>query len=551
VRSVKDWFSRTSLAAWLRQRAELRRSRSIRADIARARSRVRVNLLERGLAFILPTVAARRQAARVELRRAEITLAHSERLLGYKEGRQGPMAPRIEASGASADLALELGFDRRNEVDRARALERNNPLARLLLDRSTQSVVGEGLALKCKTKDEGWNKAAEAIWEDFVANCDARGRSTLHELMALHHRGRMRDGDSGFVLRADGKLRPFESDELASPHGGYMTPSDTDGVELDRDGKIIAYHIFDYDPTIIWPDRRRAIPRLSRIGAEDVLFQARRDRLNQTRGISGFNGIHELLEQAADSFEAVAVAHQMAASFGLWFKKKAPIGFGYGQNASPDNRPDVEFEPGMQVRLDPDEEVGQINPTHPSGSFEILITNLMRISSSIFGLVLDFVTFDFTKANYSNLRAASIESALVTRIEQHRYVREAYRTLYFWRLARAIRMRELTPRRDCNLHAWGVPGKPWADPEVELRAAMASIDAGLDTRRAILARRGMDFDEVITELARENKAMRKLDLPDVRSIITRDALEMQEKPGSNGGNGAEKNGATGRHRLLS
>jgi lambda family phage portal protein len=413
--------------------------------------------------------------------------------------------------GSVGGLALELGYDRRNEVDRARALERNNPLARLLLDRCTQTV-GEGLALKSKTKDEGWNKAAEAIWEDFVNNCDSRGRSNLHELMALHHRGRIRDGDSGFVLRSDGKLRPFESDELASPNGGYMTPSDTDGVELDRDGKIIAYHIFDYDPTILWPDRRRAISRLVRIGEENVLFQARRDRLNQTRGISGFNGIHEMLEQAADSFEAVAVAHQMAASFGLWFKKKAPIGFGYGQNASPGERPEVEFEPGMEVRLDPDEEIGQINPTHPSGSFEILITNLMRISSSIFGLVLDFVTFDFTKANYSNLRAASIESALVTRIEQHRYVRAAYRALYFWRLARAIRMRELTPRRDCNLHVWGVPGKPWADPEVELRAAMGSIEAGLDTRRGILARRGMDFDEVVAEIARENKTMRKLGL---------------------------------------
>lgn len=469
-------------------------------------------------------MAARRMAARVELRRAEIVLAQTERLIGFD--KPGAMAPRIEAVGASADWTLEVGFDRRDEADRARGLERNNPLAKLLLDRAVQHTVGEGLALKCKTKDDGWNKEMEAIWEDYSKkeNCDARGRSTIHELMALHYRGCLRDGDSGFVYENDGKLRPFESDECASPMGGHFTPSDTDGVELDKRGRIVAFQIFEYDPVILWPDRRRAIPRLQRIPSEYVLFQARRQRLNQTRGLSAFTGIHEIMEQLAQSLEAVAVAHQMAASFGLWFKKKAPLGFGFGQSGSPPQRPETVFEPGMEVRLDPDEDVGQITPTQPGESFEILLMNLMRIASAVFGLVLDFVTFDFTKANYSNLRAASIESALVTRIEQHRFVKEAYKQLFAWRLARAIRDREITPRKDCHLHVWGIPGKPWADPEVELKSAMGSIEAGLDTRRSILAARGKDFDEVVRELAKENKLMRKLGLPDIRGVLTRDPI---------------------------
>lgn len=525
---LRDWYTRSRLAVWIRGRRERALSRLLRRGKRALVSGVRLDRLERAIAVVAPVAAARRQAARVELRRQELMLEQSERLLGYKEGRAGSLAPRTQAGGASADYALELGYDRRNEVDRARGLERNNPLARLLLDRSTEHSVGEGLALKVKTKDEGWNKAAQEIWEDFVAHGDARGISTIHELMALEYRGWMRDGDGGFLLEDDGKVRAFESDELASPRGGYMTPSDIDGVELDARGRIKAFYLFDYDPKVIWPDRRRAIQRLSRIARENVIFFARRDRIGQTRGLSVFNGFHELLEQLADSLEAVAYAHVMAASFGLYFKKKTPIGYGHGETGSPPERPEVNFEPGMTVRVDADEEIGQINPTQPSESFDILINTLMMFAAAAFGLCVEMVHYSFKNTNYATMRAASLEVAAATRIKQHLMVREGYRSLWGWRLARAIRLRELTPRRDLHLHTWGIPGKPWVDPEVELRAAMGSAEACMDTRRAILARRGMDFEEVAKECAAEVKLLKKLGLADIRSVLTRDAVEIHE-----------------------
>jgi capsid protein len=372
-----------------------------------------------------------------------------------------------------------------------------------------------------------------------------RGISSLHELIALHFRGYNRDGDGGFVLRNDGKVRAFESDELASPQGGFTRPSDSDGVELDKDGAIKAFYIFEYDPDVLWPDRRRAIGRLERIERKNVIFSARRDRIGQTRGLPTFNGFHDMFEQMADSFEAVAYAHVMAASFGLWFKKKAPIGWSPDQSGSPPDRPAIDFEPGMTVRVDPDEEIGQISPTHPSGSFQILVETFERYCAAAFGLCVEMVGFNFKNTNYATMRAASLEVAAATRIKQHVSVRNVYRALWGWRLARAIRERDLTARHDLHLHTWGIPGKPWVDPEVELRAAMGSVEACLDTRRAILARRGMDLDEVAAEIAAENKLLRKLGIADIRSVLTRDAVELSGGKAKKNGNGT---GLRGRRR---
>jgi lambda family phage portal protein len=455
----------------------------------------------------------------------------------------------VIAGGASADWTLELGFDRRNIVDRARQLERDNALACSLLDRSVDHVVGEGFQLKTLTKDAGWNTAAAAYWDAWCRRkCDARGISTFPEMLALVYRAWLRDGDVAAILEQDGSIRLVESDEIASPQGGYHKPSDADGVELDSRGRIVALHVFDYDPNVAWPDRRRAIPRLARIPAKDVIFLARRQRPGQTRGISAFTGITWLLEQLDDSIEAVSVAHRMAACFGLFVKKKSAFtGVTTTQDSQGTSRPQLNFEPGMILRLDPDEDAGQINPAHPTGTFEILTRTLIRFAGARFGLPLEIVNYDFSQSNYSNARAASLECSLAKRGKQM-MLKQFCSDVWGFVLAGAIRSGELPARKDMALHQWDVPGSAWIDPQAEVTSAMAAIDAGLDTRTKVLARRGLDFEEVANELAFERKLLEKLDLPDVRSNMTRDSIEVHETIKAEAGTkpAAAKNG----HYLL-
>lgn len=468
---------------------------------------------------------------------ARLALLEAERLIAYREGRNTPRDRQVFDSGASPDYSLELGYDRRDMVDKARGLERENSIAQSLLDRSCEHVVGEGFALKPKTKDLGWNLAARDYFLDWCMRADARGILNFHEICNIAYRSWLRDGDFGVVLEGDTTLRMTESDEIASKIGGFMTPSDVDGVELDKRGRIRAYTVFDYDPSVNWSDRRRAIPRLTRIPAEQFIFLARRIRAGQTRGISAFCGIVWLLEQLDDVFEAIVTAHHMAACMGLVLQKKQGVAPLPGRPGGGDA--DLYLRPGKVWRVDPGELPFQITPTHPTDSFKILTDKFERIAGSRFGVNSEAVLYNFNDANYSNLRAGKLESGLSTRIKQRGMMSHFASHVWLFVLADAIRRGKLPPRDDAFLHAWGGAGQPWIDPEVELRAAQGSVDAGLDTRRAILARRGLDFDEVIAEIAEENGKMRKLGLPDVRSTLTRDAISVtktitEQKPEEGG-----------------
>jgi lambda family phage portal protein len=517
----RDWL--TKARRWFKGAPQAEHPERGLSTVPRAR-RVGDTWLDRVIVWVAPAWAAQRKIARFALDAAE-------RFVGYREGRPSRIDAQVHARGASADWALELGFDRREIVDRARQLERDNALACTMLDRSVEHVVGEGFQLKVRTKDEGWNRAAEQLWQDWCAKgCDSRGMMTFSEMLATIFRSWLRDGDVAAVLESDGAVRLVESDEIASPVGGYSQPSDADGVELDRRGRIKAFYVFDYDPTVLWPDRRRATPRLVRVPAESVIFLSRRQRAGQTRGISAFSGITWLLDQLDDTVEAVAVAHRMAACFGLFLKKKSPLsGATTTSDSRGEERPELAFEPGMVLRLDPDEEAGQIAPVHPSGMFETLMRALIRFAGSRFGLPLEVVNYDFSQSNYSNARAASLECSLSKRGKQ-KMLKGVCTDFWAFRLARAIREGDLTPRRDAGAHQWDVPGTPWIDPQVEVQAAQAAIDGGLDTRTKVLARRGLDFEETARELAAEKKLMDELGLPEVRGSLTRDPVVAGSKP---------------------
>lgn len=492
-----------------------------------------MNVIDRFWNFVSPQKAAERMMARAAMKSIE----KAQSLTGYRESTPTARDMVPLARGASPDWTLEMGFDRRNMVDVARQLERVNSIASSVLDRACEHVIGEGFSLKCKTSDEKWNRETEEAWHEWCRfGADSRGMMTFNEMLTIAFRSWLRDGDCAFVLLNDGSMRLVESDEIASKVGGYYKPTDADGVELDKKGRIKAFYIFDYDPTILWPDRRRAIPRLIKVPAENVIFLARRLRAGQTRGISAFAGASWIFEQLDDCLEAVAVAHHMAAAAGWIVSKKNPL---QGTGSVPGT--ELKMGPGKIVRLEPGEEIQQLQPDHPSGTFEVLAQILTRVAAARFGMSLELVNYDFTAANYSNMRAQSQETAISCRIKQRGMLTHACAQVYAWWIANEIRSGRRPARTDAYKHTWGVTGVAWQDPEVELRAAMGSVDGCLDTRRRILAARGLDLDEVIKELGEEKKKIKAAGLDDIRSNLTRDyvdpAKQMMGKPKPEARNG--------------
>jgi lambda family phage portal protein len=474
------------------------------------------DLLDGAIATLAPAWAARRKFAR-------FALDEADRFAAYREGNPSRLDRSVTSRGTSADWELELGFDRRQIVDRARMLERDNLLAGALLDRSGEFVVGEGFRVKSRSKDAKWNEAADAIWKDWCENqADVRGLDAFDDLLELIYRSWLRDGDIAIVLNADGSIRLVESDEIASPQGGYSRPSMADGVELDPHGKPLAFWIFDPDPNVLYADRRVALNRLTRVPAKNVIFLARRLRAGQTRGISVFNGMIWLLEQLDGTLEAVTVAHRMAALFALVVKKKAPFsGAMTRTDSGGTTRPQLNFEPGSVMRLEPDEDVTQITPAHPGSTSSQHMRDLGRLATSRFGTTIEFVIGDLTTSNYSNARTGLI-LAKKSRLKKQKRLGRVVRDLRNWRILRAMESGELSVRRDALAHTIVYPGMPWIDPTAEVQAALAAVDGNLDTLANVAAEHGMDLDDVLSEREQELSELALRKIPVVRSTLTRD-----------------------------
>lgn len=477
-----------------------------------------MNRLDRVISWLSPEWGARRALARA-------ALSTGERLVGYSGANPGRLDRSPTVRGSAADFNLETGFDRRRLVDKARDLEMNNLLADSLLTRTVEAVMGErGFTLRPQTEDKTWNREARELWDDWCENdADARGIDDFAGMMRTAFRQTLRDGDGADVMLASGSLRNVESDEIGSPKGGHYTPSDVDGVELDRTGRPVAYQVFDYDPDLLWADRRIAVTvRSSRIPADDTIFLANRQRGGQTRGVPVFNGAFWLFDQIDGTLEATTVATRMAACFGLVITRQNPFSnLGLTTDSQGNARNSQVVEPGMIFRAMPGDEVKQVQPAHVGTAYEAHLRLLVRLCAIRLGLPLELALLDFSQSNYSNARAVLLQAQKTWRAWQHR-IKRVHRRIYHWKVITWIEEGRLRPRRDALRHKWETPGWQWLDPVAEIQGAMAEVDGGFNSRSAICARMGQDFEEVVEARALELELLEEAGVPDLRGTLSRD-----------------------------
>lgn len=479
--------------------------------------------IDRLVAALSPERAARRAAARLALQEAEKL---SGAFRGSSHSRIDRSTPTLR--GAGADWTLERGRDRRDLVDRARQLERDSVLAAAMLSRSTESVVGSGFGLQAKTDSDSWNDRAEGLWKDWAAQCDSRGMSSFGEMLALYYRAWLRDGDAGLLKQANGTLRFLESDEIASPEG-YPRPELVDGVELDREGRPIAYHVLTV-PIDMIVDRRQTTER-TRVPAQYVEFMARRERAGQTRGLSAFSNVSWLLDQIDGNLEAVTVANRMHAALGLVFKRGTRMtGLPTTTTGDGVQRKKLRLEPGGFMEIEKDEEITTVQGTPAGANLGEFLRLLGRMASIAFGLPLEITFMDFEKTNYSNARAALLQAWNVWRIHQA-MLKGVCSRVYTWRLLNWMDEGLLDPRPDALLHRWQAPGWQWLDPVAEVQSNLAAVDAGFKTRGEVVMQMGGDFEDLTEALARERKALEKIGGPIAHSTLTRDEVEPKPEAG--------------------
>lgn len=400
--------------------------------------------------------------------------------------------------------------------------------------------------------------------------CDAQRLNTLTDLVRLAVGSHTATGEvlaSSEWMRNDG--RPFRSSIMMIDTDRLSTPTQADyylnnrirnGVERDRRGAPIAYHIRNSHPSdpIMNPYDRNSsnvwtrVPARKPWGRPLVLHIFEQNRPDQSRGISAMvAALGEMrmtkhfrkteLQRAViaasyatsiesdlpnDAALALGAADQGETNPTVdWITDYMNAVAGYQKNA---NRMHVGgaqipvFVPGTRLKIQ--------NPGAESPAGDKFEASLLRHIATALNVSYEELSRDFTQTNYSSARAAM---ALTWKAMQSRKKKVADATASFvyrlwleecvnYNLLETLKRRNVPPfYQGMNAEAyssceWIGAGRGQIDPLKETQAAILKIKTGLSTKEAEIAQlSGGDWRRNARQIQRELELDRKLQIPSI------------------------------------
>ena len=355
---------------------------------------------------------------------------------------------------------------------------------------------------QARTADKGFNRELEARYLEQTRkeNCDAAGRHDFDKLILLAEGGRTCDGEV-LVEGHEGSplLGIIEADGIADPEKPELEDGETlvNGVVINRYGRALRYYV----------GQRNSAGKIEdpeSVDASRVYQHGFFERPSQVRGISP-------LLAALDDFQDIDEANGYALAKAKVAQMIAAV-FKHGEDwepddANPNRKLDLSKGVGFFEQAH-DEDLTLVSANIPGAAFESFIMRTM-LGSALKSIDLDLSFFDSSHTNFSGSRQAT--------------------NLYL--KACEPKQRDVCNLRDFCVGRW-VPGWFRGPGKLTLPAGMeladirwrwlsngvAPIDGLKDTKDDVLrvaslldshenrcAARGLDFYEVVDQLAAEQE----------------------------------------------
>ncbi len=414
---------------------------------------------------------------------------------GWGVGTAGPIGPEIGAAGERLRA-------------RARYLYQNNPWLRNAVDNWTASLAGAGIMANSAHPDATTRARLDAEFALWADDADADGRTDWYGLQAAICRALIVDGES-FVQKIqtrDGlKLRLIPAEQCdwsltreGLPNGHYIV----NGVQMDADGRRVAYHIHPARPTALYPTYEPAV----RIDAADICHVFKPLAPGQVRGVSWLAPVilqAGEFDQLCDALLVGAKVAAMHAGFITDLNGSGPLNF---EGASGDPS-DVSLEPGTLRTLGPGQDIKFNTPAQTNEVAAFLRVNLQSLAAGL-GLPEHMLSGDLSNANYSSLRAGLLPFR--ARVEQIQYgilVPQLLRPVWQRVIGTAVLSGALeasdfeSSQRDYLAVEWIMPRPMQVDPAKDVQATRDMLEAGLMSRRQAVAEQGWNVETLDAEIA--------------------------------------------------
>lgn len=444
---------------------------------------------------------------------------------------------------------------------RARMLYMAAPVATSAIRTNRTNVIGIGLQLKSRIDREAlgmtqeaadaWQAQAErefALWAGNKRACDATGVNNFAAMQQLALSSWLVSGDVFAVIKQyePTTLMPYslrihliEADRVATPTGsGTITPmllttgkaangnTIYDGVEVDSNGQIAAYHIrstYPFEIGTASTQWARVQAYGERTGLPNILHIMESERPDQYRGVSYLAQVIEPLLQLRRYTESELTAAVVESFFTAFIKTNADTGDNpfdeVGSSLPEVSRDPNEYEmgPGQINIMEPGEDVTFADPKRPASGFNTFLRAICEQVGAALEIPADLLLKAFN-SSYSASRAALMEAWKAFKMRREWFVADFCAPIYeIWLSEAVARGRISAPGffsdpavRAAYLGAeWIGPSQGQLDPTKEITAEILAIGEAITTReQATIRLNGGQWDANVDQIARENEKLR-------------------------------------------
>lgn len=414
-------------------------------------------------------------------------------------------------------------------VGRCRDLQRTNSIVNRALNLWKNNVVGPlGVRMRMNMQltdgkpDTVTNKAVMGPWARFcmAENLTPAGDMDMVQFQK-HIFGIVPIDGTCLVRNYRGKQYPYgiafrilELDLLDINKFTGTPDSDIEikfGIESVRtSGKILAYWLYLSNPNDLSLGSSYTAGKSFRVPADEIDLVMKPERPAQSIGTPWFVRAMTNLHILQSYTKATLIKAQMAASYFVFITNQFAIQEGAdgagGDPAAPQQMP---VENGMAMELKKGQDVKNVAPANVSTDMEILFKWTLRFIGGDLDLSYHSFAEDTSQGNYASLRMAALEERagyianqvwLASRVLRPmfcKWLRVQLLTQKFVKLPDAL-YEDLTHAVEWIGRRWD-----WVDPKNESTAAIALVNAALESRTQYWKDRGFDTDGKIGELTYE------------------------------------------------
>lgn len=467
----------------------------------------------------------------------------------YQLGQQFNSQANWNPSLNSEMLFLKNNFEKM--IARSRDLHRNSPLAKKFISMYITNVLGaNGFKFQSKTYDFingdyiNDDKANSIIEKNYLEwqnkeNCDITENLTHQEQIEVMVKSLLTDGEIfylkikekpsaknkyGFKIQIlDPQRVDIKYDENLR-NGNYIRS----GVELDRFGKVIAYHLREYDAGLssfgTYTDSKRV--RLLKGDAELVFEKIFPE---QIRGLPCFHAVGKFIKELEDYNDATMSAAKLGASLSVYLEKTESAQTGEFANKDEDGSFYLKKENTEILSMPSGFKVNAFQGNYPSDVYQIYTKRMIQLISAGLNVSPLFLGNDTEDVNYSTSKTVLAYEQDNWKQKQNFIIENVCTPIFLSFLKHSLLYETLTNDYNIRLNIERFNkykehkfyGRTWdgIDKEGDTKNNLLMEQNNLITKTEICANLGKDYEDILKIKQREKELETKYGIVKEENII--------------------------------